>query len=196
MHRFVVVDDLGLDKVLVYRFDSAAGKLTPNDPPYLKVAPGSGPRHFAFHQNKPWAYGINEMACTINALHYTPEGKFEIVQTVSTIPGRVKPEYSTAEIAVHPSGKFVYGSNRGQNTIACFKIDQSNGKLEFVERQGQGVNVPRSFAIDPTGKYMIVANQDGHSVIVFTIDPETGKLTPTKSKIEVGSPVCVEFLAK
>ena len=195
-HRFVVAADLGLDKVLVYRFDAASGKLSPNDPPFLKLAGGSGPRHFAFHQTKPWAYVINELACTINALHYTPEGKFEIVQKISTIPGAVKPEYSTAEVQVHKSGKFVYGSNRGQNSIACFQIDQSNGKLNFIARQGEGINVPRAFGIDPTGQFMLVANQDGHTVIGFKIDQDSGELKPIGVKIEVGSPVCVKFLAK
>jgi 6-phosphogluconolactonase len=118
------------------------------------------------------------------------------VQEISTIPGAVKPEYSTAEVQVHKSGKFVYGSNRGQNSIACFKIDQSNGKLSFIARQGEGINVPRAFGIDPTGQFMLVANQDGHTVLGFKIDQDTGELKPTGTKVEVGSPVCVKFLAK
>src|SRR5262249_14834549 len=153
-------------------------------PPYLKVSDGAGPRHFAFHQNGKWAYVINEMECTINALHYDAHGKFEIVQSISTLPGKVEPGYSTAEVQVHPSSKFVYGSNRGHDTIAVFKVDPHDGNLTFVARQGAGIKVPRNFGIDPTGKYMIVANQDGHSLVVFAIDAESGELKPTGNKVD------------
>src|SRR5262245_55672538 len=194
--KFAVVADLGLDQVLVYKFDAASGRMKANDPPFLKVADGAGPRHFAFHKTKPFAYVINEMACTINALNYTPEGKFEIVQTISTLPHEVRQGYSTAEVQVHPSGKFVYGSNRGQNSIAGFKIDQDTGKLTLIGHQGEGIKTPRNFGIDPTGKWMIVGNQDGNSVVVFAINPETGELTPTGTSVEVGSPVCIKFVPR
>jgi 6-phosphogluconolactonase len=193
--KFAVVADLGLDQVRVYKFDAENGKITPNDPPFLKVADGAGPRHFAFHKTKPFAYVINEMACTINALTYTPDGKFEVVQTISTLPHELREGYSTAEVQVHPSGKFVYGSNRGQNSIVGFKVDQETGKLTLIGHQGEGIKTPRNFGIDPTGKWMIVGNQDGHSIIVYAINPETGELTPTGTSAEVGSPVCIKFLA-
>ena len=193
--KFAVVCDLGLDQVLVYKFDDAKGTLTPNDPPYLKVADASGPRHFAFHRTQPWAYVINEMACTVNALHYTPEGEFEIIQTISTLPAKVEKGYSTAEVQVHPSGKFVYGSNRGQDTHRRVpRRASATATLSLIGHQGEGVKVPRNFGIDPTGKWMIVANQDGKSMVVFAIDPESGELKPTGTKVEVGSPVCVKFL--
>ncbi len=194
--KFAVVADLGLDQVLVYKFDAENGRIKPNEPRFLKVVDGAGPRHFAFHKTKPFAYVINEMNCTINALHYTPEGKFDIVQTISTLPHELREGYSTAEVQVHPSGKFVYGSNRGQNSIAAFKVDQETGKLTLVGHQGEGIKTPRNFGIDPTGKWMIVGNQDGHSVIVYAINPESGELTPTGTSAEVGSPVCIKFVAK
>jgi len=194
--KFAVVADLGLDEVLVYRFDAENGKITPNEPPFVKVAGGAGPRHFAFHKTKPFAYVINEMKCTINALHYTPDGKFEIVQTISTLPHEFREGYSTAEVQVHPSGKFVYGSNRGQNSIAGFRIDQVTGKLTLIDHQGEGIKTPRNFGIDPTGKWMIVGNQDGESVIVYAINAESGELTPTGTTVEVDAPVCIKFVPK
>jgi 6-phosphogluconolactonase len=194
--KFAVVADLGLDKVLVYKYDADSGKITPSDPAYLKIADGAGPRHFAFHQTKPFAYVINEIKCTMNALHYTPEGKFEIVQTISTLPHELREGYSTAEVQVHPSGKFVYGSNRGQNSIAAFKIDPETGKLTLIGHQGEGIKTPRNFGIDPTGKWMIVGNQDGDSMIVYAINPDSGELSPTGTMVEVGAPVCVKFVAK
>jgi 6-phosphogluconolactonase len=194
--KFAVVADLGLDEVLVYRFDAENGKITPNEPPFVKVAGGAGPRHFAFHKTKPFAYVINEMKCTINALHYTPDGKFEIVQTISTLPHEFREGYSTAEVQVHPSGKFVYGSNRGQNSIAGFRIDQVTGKLTLIGHQGEGIKTPRNFGIDPTGKWMIVGNQDGESVIVYAINAESGELTPTGTTVEVDAPVCIKFVPK
>jgi 6-phosphogluconolactonase len=194
-NKIGVVADLGQDKVHVFKYDPDVHSLQPVGV-FFKVADGAGPRHFAFHQTKPFAYVINEMNCTINALHYTPEGKFEIVQTISTLPGEFREGYSTAEVQVHPSGKFVYGSNRGQNSIAGFRVDQETGKLTLIGHQGAGIKTPRNFGIDPTGKWMIVGNQDGNSVIVYAINAENGELTPTGTTVEVGSPVCIKFVAK
>jgi 6-phosphogluconolactonase len=194
--RFAIVADLGLDRLFVYRYDSNLSSMTPHDPASLKLAGAAGPRQFAFHPSLPFAYVINEMDCTINALTWAPNGKFSIIQTITTLPDKIREGYSTAEIQVHSSGKFVYGSNRGQNSIAAFRIDKDSGKLTLIGHQANGVNVPRHFGIDPTGKFMIVANQDGHSLVVFAIDPESGELKPTGKKVEVSSPVCVRFVAK
>jgi 6-phosphogluconolactonase len=194
--RFAVAADLGLDELLVYKYDAEKGTLLPNDPPFLKVAEGAGPRHFAFHPSKPWAYVINELNCTLNVLDYTPDGKFEIKQTISTLPGQFKNGYSTAEVVVHPSGKFVYGSNRGHHSIVAFKVDPDSGQLSLSGHQGEGIKTPRNFNIDLSGKYLIVANQDGNSLVVFRIDPESGKLEPTGNKVEAPVPVCVKFVAK
>ena len=191
--RFAVVADAGLDKVFVYRFEG--GKLKANDPPSFEAKPGAAPRHFAFHPDGKHAYVINESALSITAFDYDgKKGTLTEVQTIPTVPKGWKGG-STAEVVVHPSGKFVYGSNRGHDSIAVFAVDAMSGKLTHVENQAKGVKTPRNFAIDPSGKYCLVANQDSHSVIVFRVDPETGKLSPTGVKVEIDQPVCVRFLA-
>ncbi len=195
-NKFAVVCDLGLDKVFVYKYDADAGTITPNDPPFVAMAPGSGPRHFAFHPNGKFAYVNNEMLSTLTAMSYDPDkGEFQVLNTLSTIPAPDK-DNSTAETVVHPNGKFVYTSNRGHNSIAIFAIDQSTGKIKALGHQGEGIKVPRNFNIDPTGKWMVVANQDGDDIIVFAIDGRTGQLKPTGQKAEVGAPVCVKFVPK
>ena len=195
-NRFAVVADLGLDQVFVYRFDPDKGHLTKNDPPSLGLDPRSGPRHFAFHPNGRYAYVINEMASTVTAMKYDPErGTLEKIQTVSTLPER-RQRNSTAEVQVHPSGKFVYGSNRGHNSIAVFAVDAETGKLTAAGHQGSGIKVPRNFGIDPTGRFLLVANQDGDSILVFRIDAQTGVLEATGAKVDVPKPVCVKFVPK
>jgi 6-phosphogluconolactonase len=195
-NKFAMVADLGLDKVLVYKFDSESGKIAANDPPAVDLAPGGGPRHFAFHPSGKFAYVNNEMASTLTALAYDGEkGTFKTLNTLSTLPEPTKGN-STAETVVHPNGKFVYTSNRGHNSIAIFAIDESTGEIKAIGHQGEGIKIPRNFNIDPTGKWMIVANQAGDSLIVYSIDATTGKLTPTDQKVEVGSPVCVKFVPR
>jgi 6-phosphogluconolactonase len=198
-NRFAVAADLGLDKVLVYRLDPATSKLTPHLPPSVSVAPGSGPRHFAFHPSAKFAYVINEILCTATAFQYDPElGLLTEVQTITTLPNgeSVKPEYSTAEVQVHPSGKFLYGSNRGHDSITVFAIDSKSGKLTFVENESTQGKTPRGFGIDPSGQYLIAGNQGSDTFVVFRIDQETGKLEPTGQKFELGAPVCFKFLQK
>ena len=194
-NRFAVVADLGLDKVFVYRFDADKGSLEKNDPSFVALAPKSGPRHFAFHPNGRYAYVINEMANTVTAMKYDAEqGSLKKIQTISTLPEGYKGATWTAEVQVHPSGKFLYGSNRGHNSIAIFTIDEKTGKLTSAGRQAKGIKVPRNFGIDPTGQWMLVANQDGDSIVVFRIDPKTGALEATAEKVEVAKPVCVKFV--
>jgi 6-phosphogluconolactonase len=194
-NRFAFVADLGLDKVLVYRYDPAKGTITPNDPPAGAVAPGSGPRHFAFHPSGKYAYAINELANTVTAFQYDAgRGALKEIQTVPTLPKDFKGTSHTAEVVVHPSGKFVYGSNRGHDSIAVFTIDQSSGQLTLAGHQAEGIKTPRNFNIDPTGAYLLVANQGADSVVVFRIDPKSGALKPTGSVVEVPVPVCVKFL--
>jgi 6-phosphogluconolactonase len=194
-NRFCVVCDLGLDKLMVYRYDAERGKLTPNDPPSAAVAPGAGPRHFAFHPNGRYGYVTNELNLTVTAFAYDPEaGTLKKLETVASIPDTPKPTDSTAEIEVHPSGRFVYNSNRGYNTIAAYAVDAKTGELTRKGEQGHDVKVPRHFAIDPAGKYLLAANQDGDSIVVFAIDPQTGALTPTDTRVEVPMPVCVVLM--
>ena len=194
-NRFAFAADLGCDKIFVYRFDPSKGILTANDPPAVALPPGSGPRHFAFHPSGKFAYVINEIALTLTAFAYDAErGILDPKQTISTLPPDAKGRgYSTAEVVIHPSGKFVYGSNRGHNSISVFSVDEATGKLTYVQNQAEGIKTPRNFNIDPTGKYLLVANQDGDSLIVFKIDQADGKLAPTGVSVEVPKPVCLKF---
>ena len=195
-NRFAAAADLGTDDVFVYRFDAGAGTLTPNDPPLVEMTPGAGPRHFAFHPNGKAAYVINEMNCTMTAFEWDGEkGTLKPVQTISTLGSdAMKDGYSTAEVQVHPSGQFVYGSNRGHDTIVVYKVDGQTGKLTYVENESTQGKIPRNFGIDPTGTYLLAANQESDSVVVFRINKETGALDATGVKIEVPKPVCVKFL--
>ncbi|MEW5977731.1 MAG: lactonase family protein [Acidobacteriota bacterium] len=195
-NRFAVAADLGLDKLLVYRFDSVKGSLAPNDPAFAAVKPGAGPRHFAFHPRGNFAYVINEIDSTITAFSYDDQkGILKALQSVSTLPaGFEGKDLSTAEVQVHPSGKFLYGSNRGHDSIVVFAIDSTKGTLTLIEHEATQGKTPRNFGIDPTGRYLLAANQDSDSVVVFRIDPQTGKLDPTGHRVKVGSPVCVKFL--
>ncbi|MCI0684060.1 MAG: lactonase family protein [Gemmataceae bacterium] len=193
-NRHAFVADLGLDKVMVYRFDPAKGKLTANEPPSASVAPGAGPRHFAFHPSGKYAYVINELANTVTAFTYDPErGVLKELQSVTTLPKDFKGTSHTAEVVAHPSGKFLYGSNRGHDSLAIFRIGE-DGKLTPAGHQSEGIKTPRNFAIDPTGAYLLAAGQAANKVIVFRIDPQTGELKPTGNVIEVPVPVCVRFM--
>lgn len=193
-NRFAMVADLGLDKVMIYRLDPAKGTLTANDPPSASVAPGAGPRHFAFHPTGKYAYVINELANTVTAYSYDAErGALKEIQTITTLPKDFKGTSHTAEVQVHPSGKFLYGSNRGHDSIAVFSID-TDGKLTAVGHTQEGIKTPRNFGIDPTGHYLLAASQAADKVTVFRIDAKTGELKPTGSVIEVPVPVCVKFM--
>lgn len=196
-NRLAVVADLGLDKVLLYRFDAAKGSLTPNAPPFAKVKPGSGPRHFAFHPTGRFAYAINELASTVTAFAYDAErGALTELQTLATLPEGFDGESYTAEVAVHPSGKFLYGSNRGHNSIVVFAIDAATGRLRLVEHESTQGDWPRHFGVDPTGAFLIAANRRSNDLVVFRIDAATGALTPTGHTATVPAPACVKFLAR
>lgn len=195
-NKFAFVADLGLDKVMIYKFDIKSGKLEPNQPPSVSVEPGAGPRHFAFHPSGKFAYVINEMHCTVTAFTYdAAKGVLTPIQTITTLPnGFDGKDYSTAEVQVHPSGKFLYGSNRGHHSIAEFSIDQQTGKLTVIGHALDNIKTPRNFGIEPTGKYLVVANQDGDSLISFTVDQKTGELKSTGHGVNVVKPVCVKFM--
>lgn len=196
-NRFAFCADLGIDKIMVYRLDAETGKTTPNDPPAFVTPPGTGPRHFAFHPDGKSAYINGEINMTLIACDYDGDrGVLTQKQIISTLPkDETRKKGSTAEVVVHPSGKFVYVSNRDPyNSIAIFALDAKTGMLRAVGHEARGVKTPRNFAIEPTGRYLLVANQSGKSVISFTINPETGELTPTGHSVEVLSPVCVRFV--
>ena len=193
-NRFVLSCDLGLDKVFIYDFDPNAGTITHHDAG--TVEPGSGPRHLAFAPQQHAVYVINEMACTVTAFHYDGQkGALQSFQTISTLPDDFHGNKSTAEIFVHPNGKFVYASNRGDaNSITVFSIGD-DGKLTFVDRTGIKGKTPRGFGIDPTGSWLLAGGQDSSTVAVFKIDPQTGKLTSTGQVVNVPTPVCFTFVA-
>lgn len=193
-NRFAFVADLGLDKVFVYRFDKEAGSLTPNDPPTVAVAPGAGPRHFAFHPSGRFAYVVNELASTVTAFWYDAEnGTLSTIQTISTLPSTYKEANTAAEIVVHPSGKFAYASNRGHDSIAIFTVDAATGRLVAAGHESTRGKTPRNFAVDPTGTYLLAANQDSDTIVVFRLDPATGRLKATGQTLKVHKPVCVRF---
>jgi 6-phosphogluconolactonase len=195
-NRFAMVDDLGLDELLIYKFDSAKGSLTPNDPPYTKIDAGSGPRHFVLRPDGKFAYVISEIGHTVTVLsNDASTGKLQVLQTITTLPKDFSGRNDDAEIAVHPSGKFLYASNRGDDSIAIYAIDQSKGTLTPVGIVPTGGKEPRSFEIDPAGTLLFAENQKSDNIVVFKIDPKTGQLTPTGKVLEVASPVSLKFVA-
>jgi 6-phosphogluconolactonase len=187
--------DLGSDRVRTYKFDSAHGTLTPTDPPAAKVPPGSGPRHLAFHPNGRFVYVANEMGCTVEVFSRDAKtGRLTAIQNISTLaPGTDNQGVTVAEVACHPSGKWLYVSNRGCDTIAQFGIG-ADGKLTLIQNVSSIVNFPRSFAIDPSGHWMITAGQKDNRIAVLKIDSATGELTTTDEIAEVPTPVCVLFV--
>lgn len=194
-NRFAVVADLGLDQVLVYRFDAATGKLTPNDPPYAKVAPGAGPRHFTFHPNGKFGYVINEMGSTVTAFSYDAKrGVLTEVQTISSLPEGFQGTNYDSEIITDRKGRFLYGSNRGHDSIALFTIDAGKGTLRFVETVSSQGKFPRNFNLDPTGAWMLVGNQNTDNVAVYKVDRNTGRLAPTGQQIQAPAPICIKFV--
>ena len=180
---------------MIYRLDRAQGKLVPNDPPFAKCEPGSGPRHFTFHPDGRHAYVIEEISSTVTAFAYDAEaGTLKSLQRVSTLPQDFKGASTCAEVQVHPSGKFLYGSNRGHDSIAVFAVDGRMGTLRPLgHTPTQGRN-PRNFALDPSGTFLLAANQDGNSIVSFRIDPDTGALAPTGQVCAVSRPVCVKMI--
>jgi 6-phosphogluconolactonase len=195
-NRFALAADLGLDDVLVYKLDPSRGSLTPNMPPFAQVKPGSGPRHFAFHPNGKFGYVLTEMATTVTVFSYdAKKGALTAIQTVPTLAKDYSGPTEAAEIVMHPSGKFLYASNRaGVDTITIFAVDPAKGTLKDVGRASTKGRTPRSFAIDPTGAYLLAANQESGNVVVFKIDLMTGALTPTGEAVKVPAPVSVVFL--
>jgi 6-phosphogluconolactonase len=193
--HFALVPDLGLDRLLIYRFATNTGALGPNNPPYVTLKPGAGPRHLAFHPNGKFVYVNNELDSTVTAFGWDDRlGVLKELQTLSTLPDGFSGANSTSEIEVHPGGKFLYVSNRGHDAIAVFSIDQETGSLAPIEFKSTLGKTPRSFAIDPTGRFLIAANQQTSTLVVFRIDPITCRLTATGSSVDVGTPVCVRFL--
>jgi 6-phosphogluconolactonase len=194
-NRFVLVADLGLDKLFVYRFNSKRGTLTPNNPPFATVSPGSGPRHFAFDPTGHFVYLLSEVRSTLTAFAYNPaRGSLHEMQTISALPEGFTGQNTAAEIAVSRSDRFLYASNRGADSLAVFAIDPQKHTLKPLEHVPSLGKTPRGFAIDPTGRYLVAANQDSDNIFVFRINPKTGELKPTGQALELSSPVSVAFV--
>ena len=194
-NRYALAADLGTDEILIYQFDSQQGQLTPHDPAAARVTAGAGPRHFTFHPNGQRVYAINELASSITVFRYHEDrGTLETLQEISTLPKTFDGSTSTAEIQIHPSGNFVYGSNRGHDSIAIFSVNPQTGTLlsrGYVSTRGQ---TPRNFTIDPTGRYLLIANQTTHDIFVFAIDPLSGNLEPIGEAVAIPNPVCIRFI--
>ncbi|MFQ5740716.1 MAG: lactonase family protein [Acidobacteriota bacterium] len=195
-NRYLVAADLGLDKLLIYRVNLAQGSLETEQPGVVKIDAGAGPRHFAFGPSGRFGYLINELQSSVTVFRYQARsGQLEELQTISTLPEDFKGANTTAEIGIHPSGSFLYGSNRGHDSIAIFAIDGVKGTLRRVDNVPTLGKTPRNFAIDPTGATLFAANQDSDTVVLFRIDAQTGRLTAVGRELRVDSPVCVKFVA-
>ena len=207
-NRFVYVADLGLDRVLIYKFDAAKGTLTPGEanladtnsaaanPFSAMLKPGTGPRHAAFSRDGNFMYVLGEMQSSVTVFKNDARETFRQVQQISALPAGFSGRNDAAEIAIHPNGKFLYTSNRGHESIAVFTIDPKTGMLTLLADVPTGGKEPRHFAIDPTGQYLLAENQFSGNIVEFRIDAATGKLTATGAVLQVPSPVCVTFLAK
>ena len=194
-NRFVYAADLGIDRIMIYNLDAEQHMLTPAKQPAAFVTPGGGPRHFSIHPSGKFAYTNNEMTMVVTGFSRNPEdGSLHAIQEISTIPGGFEGRKSTAECLVHPSGQFLYVSNRGHETITAYTIDQESGLLTYVENEPTGGKEPRNFFIDPSGKWLLAENQNSDSVYVFAIDQKTGELAPTGDSIVVGRPVCIRMV--
>jgi 6-phosphogluconolactonase len=194
-NRFVFSADLGVDKILIYRFDAKAGKLVPHTQPFASVRPGAGPRHFAFHPRGRHAFVINELDSTMIVFAYDKaQGRLQELQTISTLPTGFTGTNYCADVHAHPNGKFVFGSNRGHDSIVVFAFDEKAGRLSFIETVSTQGQFPRNFAIDPTGAFLLAANQRTDNVVTYRIDQRTGRLTPTGQITRIPAPVCLKLI--
>jgi 6-phosphogluconolactonase len=192
-NRFVLAVDLGMDAVLTYRFDARTAAITVT-PSGAATKPGAGPRHLTFHPTGKFAYVVNELDSTIGAYTYdTEQGTLDEMQLTAASPGGTVADNHPADVHVAPSGRFLYASNRGDDTIAVFAVDAATGKLSPVEQVPSGGKSPRNFTLDPTGRFLVVANQRSDAIVSFRVDEASGRLTPTGSTVELASPVCVRF---
>ncbi len=193
-NRLAIAAEFGTDQLRIYRFDPEAGSLRPAEPPFVTMHPASAPRHLSFHPNGTIAYTVNEIDNTVTVLAYDrAAGTLKELQTISTLPADFKGMNTAAEVLVHPSGRWLYASNRGHHSIAVFAIDAA-GKLRAITHVNSGGRTPRGFALDPSGRWLIAGNQDTHNIAVFSIDPNTGIPAPTGQTLPVHTPTGVKFL--
>jgi 6-phosphogluconolactonase len=194
-NRFAFVADLGMDKMMAYKIDLEQGKLVPNDVPFTSTYPGAGPRHFCFHPNQGYAYVINELGNTVTVFGYDAVlGTLNDQQTVSTLPDGFEDTSYCADIHFSQPGRFLYGSNRGHDSIAIFQVDPESGTLTLIGHQSTLGKFPRNFGLAPNGDYLLAANQDSNNIFAFAVDQHTGQLSPTGHEVQVPAPVCILWL--
>jgi 6-phosphogluconolactonase len=191
---YAFVPDLGIDKLMIYRFDADQGKLEPHDEPWVEVAAGAGPRQVVLHPQGRYAYLINELNSTMTAFRHDGEGGLREIQTLSTLPEDFAGASTCAEVQVSPSGKFLYGSNRGHDSIVIYAIDQKDGRLTCIGHESTQGQTPRNFAVGPAGEFLLAANQNTDNIVTFKLHPTSGKLIPTGHTTDVPTPVCVKFI--
>ena len=193
--RFLYAADLGIDQIKIYDLKANPGQLTPADPPFAETAPGAGPRHFTFHPNGQFAYVINELNSTITGFQVDAStGALSEIETVSTLPKDFSGDNTCADIHITPDGRFLYGSNRGHDSLAMYRINPSTGELALIGFHSVLGKTPRNFAIDPSGRFLLAANQNSDDVVVFKINKSTGELNDTGYRAEVSMPVCIKFV--
>ncbi|HSP11197.1 MAG TPA: lactonase family protein, partial [Salegentibacter sp.] len=192
-NRFAYINDLGNNKVWSYNFDAEAGKLTPNDKPYVELERGAGPRHFTFSKDEKFAYTINELNSTLSVFEKNSTGGLSLLESYSSLPENFKEKNSTADIHLHPTGNFLYASNRGHNSIVAFNVNKETGKLKLIDHYSTQGAFPRNFAISPDGNFLYAANQNSDNISIFRINKMDGKLIPHLESVAVKTPVCIEF---
>ena len=193
-NKYLLVNDLGLDRIMVFHFDPKTAQLTPNDPPFYSAVPGSGPRNLTFHPNGKWAYSIAEMGSILECMDWdSAKGTLTRFQVISSLPKEHKAPTDAATVQIHPNGRFLFGSNRGDDSITAFSIDPANGHLTLIQRISCEGGSPRHFAVAPDGRWLVIGNQDTANIVVLKCDPQTGKLASTGRQYPLDSPVCVVF---
>jgi 6-phosphogluconolactonase len=196
-NRFALAADLGTDQILVYRFDAGSGKLAANEPPAAKVSPGSGPRHLAFHPGGKWVYAVQELSNEVVAFEWdVSRGALRQFQAVRTLAPDFKGPSTAAEIAVRRDGRFLYVSNRGEDTLVVYAIDAGTGELTLKQRVSTGGKTPRYFDLDPSARWLVVANQEGGNLRVFAVDGDSGELRHTGADVPLDRPMGVVFLPR
>jgi 6-phosphogluconolactonase len=195
-NKWLFVPDLGIDKVMIYSFDAATGKLVPAKQQFMASEPGAGPRHFTFHPNNKFAYLIEELSGTVETFKYK-KGKLTRIQRISSMPAGDTSFAGSADIHVSPDGKFLYASNRStSNTIAIYSVDSKTGLLKYIAHQSTLGKAPRNFNFDPSGNFLLVGNQNSDEIVIFKRDVDSGLLTDTGKRISVGKPVCIKWISK
>jgi 6-phosphogluconolactonase len=195
-NQHVFINDLGHDRIWFFDFDAEGGELLPKPSSHIQLAEGSGPRHFAFSSEDKFGYSINELNSTISAFKIEENGELSLLMNISTLPEGYEGKNSSADIHLHPLGKYLYASNRGHNSIVSFIIDEKTGHPKFLEHTSTRGETPRNFAITEDGNFLYVANQDSDDIFTFRIDKGTGKLERIHDRLNVLTPVAIEFLKK